>query len=89
MEGDINIGGILRLYDSSSDEVCRNNLKTWSIQAAQSIIYETKTNNQDDEILPNTSLGFTILNDCLRNAITMSRAVQFLPVNNCVDKSCD
>ncbi len=82
------LAGVLPLYQSYDDSVCRAILLPWVVQSAQAIIFMIDKINKDPTILPNTPLGFVLLNDCMRDVLASSRATQVLPVSTCVRDRC-
>ncbi len=82
------LAGFLPLYGSYDDSVCRAALLKWAVQSAHAIIFMIDKINKDPTILPNTTLGFVLLNDCMRDVLASSRAAQVLPVSTCVRDMC-
>jgi len=82
------LAAILPLYRSSDDKLCRARLNQWAVQLGQAVVYMTEQINKDDKLLPNTTLGFVLLNDCQRDVMAAARSTQILPVSTCVREHC-
>ncbi len=77
--GDIDIGLIQSItkragYGSCSDEI----LATWGPQMVEMFRYAINEINDNNEILPNITLGYIIMDDCLTDVVSLARAVSFI-----------
>ena len=83
MHGDLDIGGIFRVHEYEQGKVCGTRARnTKGFQYLESMVYAINHVNKRDDILPNISLGYVILDDCLNQQTAYSRALQFIPVTN-------
>ncbi|CAG5116838.1 unnamed protein product, partial [Candidula unifasciata] len=65
--GDLNIGSIISGLDYSVDGLCGNKpFVNASFHFSEAIAYAIDEVNKNKEILPNVTLGFVILDDCMK-----------------------
>ena len=89
--GDLNIGGLFSAHDISGirDTPCSGKVsELWQHQDIQTVVYAIDEINSQDDILPNITLGFVIIDDCSYEITAMAKATKFLPVAKCVRESC-
>ncbi|KAL4235379.1 hypothetical protein ACF0H5_007015 [Mactra antiquata] len=79
-EGDLNIGAVLSIHSSDSLFNCTREIQNVrNVQNVEVLSYAVKTINENKDILPNLTLGFVVLDDCLSPSIALARAIQFMP----------
>ena len=70
MQGDIILGGIFRIHKYSDDEVCSEKVQSQKyFQYPEAFVHSIHYINKMDAILPNISLGFTILDTCTTDQV--------------------
>ncbi len=79
-EGDLNLGVMLPLYRSATGKVCANGRVGWAAQTGHAIRYILQQVNQNQTLLPNTTLGIALVSDCARPVVAAGRATQFIPL---------
>ena len=80
-EGDINIG-LLRYIHRYSDGFCSDSYRTSGAQNSEVGKFMTDRINKDDELLPNITLGFVVLDDCQKDLTALARSVYFVSPDN-------
>ena len=77
-EGDINIGLLTYVHQYSSDSFCSED--TWMSEAHRTEIasYVTELINRDDTLLPNITLGFVVLDNCLKDLTALAMSMYFV-----------
>ncbi|XP_052788467.1 metabotropic glutamate receptor 2-like [Mya arenaria] len=89
-EGDVNIGAILSIHSSISLFNCTDTIQdARKIQNVEALNFAVQEINKRSDILPNISLGFVILDDCLSPSIALARAMQFMPRDMREDEAHD
>ncbi len=81
-DGDLNIAALLPLFTTSVPK-CTGARPDWMVEAAAAVRYMTTKINQDKNILPNTTMGFVLLNDCSEPSVAVGKAAQLIPVASC------
>ncbi len=86
-QGDINLGISMFIHESGDgDELCGQKLSHRTfLEAIFSMAYAVKNVNRDPSLLPNITIGFTVLDDCGKDTAALARAMAF--VNS--DQNCD
>ncbi|XP_059142038.1 metabotropic glutamate receptor-like [Physella acuta] len=91
--GDINIGAIVMATQPASGSYCTNVIRkgTKAIEYSESVAYVVDAINRREDLLPNITLGFYILNDCTITSAALAQSLKFLPTfsGNCAGKSLD
>ena len=86
-EGDLNIGGFAYVQGYALDTLCSDSVMFLPThQIGHKVAFILEQYNKRDDILPNVTLGFAILDECFRDIPAMPRFLQLLPVLN---KSAD
>ena len=86
-EGDLNLGGFTYNQGYSLEAPCADFIMFLPLhQRAHSVAYYIEQYNNRQDILPNVTLGYTILDECFRDIPAIPRFIQLLPVLN---KSAD
>ncbi|XP_059177454.1 metabotropic glutamate receptor 5-like [Physella acuta] len=89
--GDINIGAIMQLTHPLDGFTCSEQVLTGStaIEYTESIAFVVEQINNRNDLLPNVTLGFAILNDCALPSISLAQSLSFLPLteNRCHAKA--
>ncbi|GFO06177.1 metabotropic glutamate receptor [Plakobranchus ocellatus] len=84
--GDIDLGGIISGFDYATDGLCKEQLfMEASYHFSESLVYAIDRINRNSSLLPNVTLGFVILDDCMKQTTAAVQAIAFLPrdtVNN-------
>ncbi len=71
MEGDIVLGGIFRIHQYSNDKLCSPEVQNQNLfQYAEAMVHSVHYVNSIDTILPNITLGFTILDSCTKDQVS-------------------
>ncbi|XP_041349206.1 metabotropic glutamate receptor-like [Gigantopelta aegis] len=79
-QGDINLGAIFSVYKYSAERPCGNSLRSPIVlQFIEAMVYAVERVNNDSSVLPNVSLGFVILDDCLKASTTGAQVLSFIP----------
>lgn len=83
MEGDINLGVILSVNERDELGSCGDRLReTGAVQFVEGVLYAVRRVNADPDLLPHSTLGVVIVDDCTKAVTALARALQFLPVKN-------
>ncbi|XP_074657414.1 metabotropic glutamate receptor 4-like [Tubulanus polymorphus] len=78
--GDINLGGIFPIQGYSSSKPCGDALRNTAImQYIEAMVYAVELMNNRTDILPNVTLGFIILDSCIKDMTAMGQALHFVP----------
>lgn len=80
--GDVNIGAMYANNEATRDRdtYCTDHLRNDNaLQTIEAIRYGVNMINSRDDILPNISLGYILLDECNKDMGALSRAIQFLP----------
>ncbi len=76
-DGDLIIGYISALHRTSGDRPCTRRGLSNDFQKAHALKYlAEKYNNNNSELLPNTTVGLLFLDTCVNSIIAVSRAMQ-------------
>lgn len=87
--GNLNIGAILTIQTSPEKKDCLMQMHHMRLlEYVEAIIFATSEINKRDDILPNITLGFVILDDCYRKSVALSRAVQMMPYYLRCNETC-
>ncbi|KAK6165319.1 hypothetical protein SNE40_022267 [Patella caerulea] len=88
-EGDINLGAIFPIGSFSRVKPCGVGLRsTVVLQFIEALVYAVDVINNSSDILPNTTLGFVILDDCLKETTTIAQSLSFIPEVNVCQSTC-
>ncbi len=79
--GDLIIGGVFPVHrPHNGGNFCNDTLlDTGQMQFVEAVVFGIEEINRRNEILPNISLGFAILDDCRSDSVALARALAFLP----------
>ena len=79
--GDLSIGGVFPIhrYDKKGKLCSETLLGTVQTQFVQAMVFGIQEINKRDDILPNITLGFVIMDDCTSESVALARAMSFLP----------
>ncbi|KAK6187278.1 hypothetical protein SNE40_005342 [Patella caerulea] len=81
--GDYTIGGILSVHFSSPDKMCSDRIREFAVyQKLESIAFAVDEINQRNDLLPNRTLGFVILDDCSKTTSSLTRALHFVQTHS-------
>ena len=68
------------MYELSSERPCGTALRSPGvIQFVEAMVYAVERVNNDSSVLPNVSLGFVILDDCLKTSTAAAQVLSFVP----------
>lgn len=78
--GDINLGAFFAVTEYSRDRLCTKKMRFPLLQQyVEAVVYAINKINQDPNLLPNTTLGYVILDDCVKQSAATAQAIRFLP----------
>ena len=77
--GDINIGLLVPISLRGSEQTCREAIVPHRLQYAEAFKFALKQINEDENILPNITLGFVIMDTCHKNLLPLARSLYFMP----------
>ena len=70
VEGDINLGGLFRIHEYSAHDLCGEEVHGQKLfQYAEAMVHAIKYTNDLPDVLPNITLGFTILDSCTKDQV--------------------
>lgn len=70
VQGDINLGGIFRIHEYSAHDLCGEEVHGQKLfQYAEAMVHAIKYTNNLPHVLPNITLGFTILDSCTKDQV--------------------
>ncbi|ESO94405.1 hypothetical protein LOTGIDRAFT_145056 [Lottia gigantea] len=88
-EGDINLGALFPISSYSTTKACGDGLRSTSIlQFVEALVYSVNEINNNSNILPNITLGFAILDDCLKETTTIAQSLSFVPEPQSCQETC-
>ena len=87
-EGEINLGVLLTVNEFSREKPCGYKISIPRFMLVESIAYSVKKINENPNILPNHTLGFTLLDDCNKAATSLTQAAKFVPLMSCLKDTC-
>ncbi|XP_050390960.1 metabotropic glutamate receptor 4 [Patella vulgata] len=77
--GDYKIGAILSVHITSPDKMCGDRIREFAVyQNLESIAFAVDEINGRNDLLPNRTLGFVILDDCSKATSSLTRALHFV-----------
>lgn len=88
VDGDLVLGGLMMVHEREDSITCGPVMPQGGIQALEAMLYTLDRINQDQNLLPNISLGVHILDDCDKDTYGLEMAVDFIKGkfrNNIVD----
>ncbi|KAK6187277.1 hypothetical protein SNE40_005341 [Patella caerulea] len=81
--GDYTIGGVLSVHYSSPDNMCSDRIQGFAVyQKLEAIAFAVEEINSRDDLLPNKTLGFVILDDCAKDTTALTRALHFVQTSS-------
>ena len=82
--GDLQLGIVLSLSAFHKDKLCGPVLRRPSaLHRLHAIVFALEEINKRDDLLPNVTLGFVVMDDCSRDAAALLRALRFIPRPTC------
>ena len=70
VHGDINLGGIFRIHEYSGQDLCGDEVHGQKLfQYTEAMVHAIHYANSLPHVLPNISLGFTILDTCTKDQV--------------------
>ena len=79
-EGDLKLGGIFPISGYSGSGPCGPEIRnTGILQYIEAMVFAVKEINNRSDILPNVTLGFAILDSCLKPTTALVQALHFVP----------
>lgn len=82
LEGDINIGALYSVTDFPvGQDMCTKKLRpeSWVIEFVEATMFAVKLVNENQDILPNISLGIYIVDYCRTPNTALAKSLSFLP----------
>ncbi|CAL1533000.1 unnamed protein product, partial [Lymnaea stagnalis] len=77
--GDVNIGGIISGLQYDKDGLCGDSsFIDSSFHFSESVVFAIEEINRNLSILPNVTLGFAILDDCMKETTSAIHAISFI-----------
>ena len=86
-EGDINLGQVVNAHESNGEGGCSDAVSEGGIFFAQTMVYAINQINDNDRVLPNITLGFSIMDTCDSTKNALGRSMYFLPYDDDNDNS--
>ena len=81
--GDINLGVIISYSARGTENYCSPSLDNmWETQYAEAFKYAIEKINNRQDILPNITLGYVLMDACDRDLVALARSVSFIPTEN-------
>ena len=77
IDGDVMIGGLLRVHQSSARYVCGQLLLQSGIQSVEALLYALDTIN-NGSILPGFTMGLLAFDDCNQEGYSLEQSVKFV-----------
>lgn len=78
--GDINLGAFFAITEYSKESLCGERMRFPLLQQyVEAVVYAVNEINQNVTLLPNITLGYVILDDCVKQSAATAQAVRFLP----------
>ena len=78
VHGDINLGGLFRIHEYSSQHLCGDEVHGQKLfQYAEAMVHAIHYVNSLPHVLPNISMGFTILDSCTKDQVKRQKEVKF------------
>ncbi|KAK7111329.1 hypothetical protein V1264_010983 [Littorina saxatilis] len=88
ISGDLNIGVVMSLHSYDKRSLCGDVIRELgALQRLESIVFAVEEINNRSDLLPNVTLGFTVLDDCYNDLTALVRALQFVQKSNETDVS--
>lgn len=78
VDGDLLLGGLMMVHEREDSITCGPIMPQGGIQALEAMLYTLDRINQDQNLLPNISLGTHILDDCDKDTYGLEMAVDFI-----------
>lgn len=78
VDGDLVLGGLMMVHEREDSITCGPIMPQGGIQALEAMLYTLDRINQDQNLLPNISLGAHILDDCDKDTYGLEMAVDFI-----------
>ena len=70
--GELMLGGLFRVREYSSTEPCSDQMRTQkSFQYHEGMVHAVNRINMEQDVLPNITLGFSILDDCVKDQVPL------------------
>ncbi|XP_014665419.1 PREDICTED: metabotropic glutamate receptor-like [Priapulus caudatus] len=80
--GVLTIGTIMPLHEADAEHGCTKYIDTVLLQYMYAIVYAVEKINNDSEILPGITLGYTIYDSCQKDTIAIARALNFIKIRD-------
>ena len=78
--GDLNIGLLQSSRDVGDDMLCSDDLHSKSaLQYVDAVKFAIDEINDRDDLLPNITLGYVILDSCNKDLVALARSLYFIP----------
>ena len=76
--GDLVLGGLFRVHRFSTSELCSRHIQPQKqFQYHEAMVHAIAMMNKRNDILPNTTLGFAILDDCTKDQVGQLSLVSY------------
>ena len=77
--GDVSIAVVMTLHKHDVNSLCGDVIREMgALQRLEAMVFAVEEINQMSDLLPNVTLGFTILDDCFNELTALSRALHFI-----------
>ncbi|XP_071949381.1 metabotropic glutamate receptor 3-like isoform X2 [Antedon mediterranea] len=80
--GDVIIGGLFPVHLTDDDEIQCGKIQIRSGLWTESMIYAIKVVNNNDSVLPSTTLGYDIRDDCSDTSRALQQTLDFIDANS-------
>ncbi|XP_055867740.1 metabotropic glutamate receptor 4-like [Biomphalaria glabrata] len=82
--GDVNLGVFFAITKYDPQHLCGDELRFPLLQQyIEAIVYAVDEINRSPALLPNITLGYAIVDDCVKESAAVAQALRFLPRRNC------
>ncbi|KAH9514710.1 Metabotropic glutamate receptor 1 [Bulinus truncatus] len=82
--GDVNIGAFFTITEYAQHGLCAKKLQFPLLQQyVEAMVFAVKKINEEKQLLPNMTLGYAILDDCVKESAAVAQALKFIPRRHC------
>lgn len=82
MQADVNIGVVIPVHRYNSQTFCSSAIREMgALQRVEAVAFAVREVNSREDILPNVTLGFTMMDDCSKDTTALVRALHLIQNN--------